>query len=219
MKKRYIVLISILSFIFLIALFFSFFGHVYPSKVEIKECNNTTNALHVDPSLFIPQTYNNCGPYAATAAINILYGKLNDPETLAKETKYRIIKNLTLPQGVVKLLKDHNVKTKQYILKHKNEEEKVLFLKNQIDMGHPVILLLKIGEVLHYVTVLGYNEKGFMIFDSAMPKRTDNPALTIIDKECTEGNCFSSYWYLTRLWSDGGVGPFFNSYAIVCSKK
>ena len=219
MKKHNIVFLSVLSVIFLFALFLSFFGHVYPSKVELKECNNKINSLHVDPSLFIPQTFNNCGPYAATAAINILYGELNNPETLAKETKYRIIKNLTLPQGVVKLLHDHNVKTKQYILKHKNMEEKVIFLKNQIDMGHPVILLLKIGEVLHYVTVLGYNEKGFMIFDSAMPERKDNPSRTVIDKECSEGNCFSSFYYLTHLWSDGGVGPFFNSYAIVCSKK
>ena len=182
MKKHYIVFLSVLSFIFLFALFLSFFGHVYPSKVELKECNNKINSLHVDPSLFIPQTFNNCGPYAATAAINILYGELNDPEKLAKETKYRIIRNLTLPQGVVKLLHDHNVKTKQYILKHKNMEEKVIFLKNQIDMGHPVILLLKIGEVLHYVTVLGYNEKGFMIFDSAMAKRKDDPSRTVIDK-------------------------------------
>ena len=109
MKKRNIVLLVVIGLILFILVFFSFFGKIYPSNVAVNKDVKTSNALHMDPSLFLSQTYNNCGPYSAMAAINIVNGELNNPEQLAKDTKYRIWNNLTLPQGVVKLLKDHNI--------------------------------------------------------------------------------------------------------------
>ena len=219
MKKRNIVLLLILGLLLSICIFFSFFGRIYPSNVTLKQDTKTENALHMNPSLFLSQTYNNCGPYSAMAAINIVNGEVTEAEQLAKETKYRIIDNLTLPQGVVKLLKDHNVKVEQYILKNLTDDEKILFLKNQIDTGHPVILLIRIDGYLHYVTVLGYNERGFMLYESLMPPKEEGKRITTRDYNATEGNCYSLNTRIISLWNNGGVGPFFNNYAIVCSKN
>lgn len=79
---------------------------------------------------------------------------------------WRIYKNLTFPQGVIDLLHKYEISTEEYILKNHSDESKIIWLKNQIESGYPVILLIKVHHVLHYVTVIGFNEELMDLWNS-----------------------------------------------------
>ena len=104
-------------------------------------------------------------------------------------------------------------------MKNLTDDEKILFLKNQLDNKKPVILLIRIDGYLHYVTVLGYNKRGFMLYESLMPRKEEETRLTTIDYYATQGNCYSLNSKIISLWNNASVGPFLNNYAIVCSKQ
>lgn len=120
----------------------------------------------MDKNLFYRQTLNNCGPYSVMAVINILRDEKKDPEILAKQMKWRVHKNLTFPQGVINQLHDNGIKTKEYVLKWKSDQDKINWIKETVFQKKPIICLIKIHHVLHYVTILGYDKNGFMLYDS-----------------------------------------------------
>ena len=215
MKK--IILIAAIIFLTLISLLL-IFGRAFPSFISITNLSNDASYLKLDNDIFFRQTLNNCGPYSVMAVVNILADKRLDPENLSKEMTWRIYKNLTFPQGVINLLHKYDLKTKEFVLKNKKDTEKVIWLKSQIDQGQPVILLIKIHHILHYITVVGYNENGFMIYDSMQEKDINNPRKTIVDNGCLSGNRFYSYDELIKLWNDGGYKIFFKNWAVVCYK-
>lgn len=215
MKK--IVLISAIIFLALISLLL-IFGRTFPSFITITNLSNDASYLKLDNDLFYRQTLNNCGPYSVMAVVNILAEKRLNPEKLSEEMSWRIYKNLTFPQGVINLLHKYGIKTKEFVLKNQKDTEKIIWLKNQIEQGRPVILLIKIHHVLHYITIIGYNENGFMIYDSMQEKAINNPRKTIVDNECLTGNRFYSYDELIKLWNDGGYRIFFKNWAVICYK-
>ncbi len=94
--------------------------------IQIQENQNTFNSLTISDEIYYRQTLNNCAPYSVMAVINVLTKEMKDPELLAKETAWRIMKNLTFPQGLIDLLHKYNVKTNEYILKMYSNEEKIL---------------------------------------------------------------------------------------------
>jgi hypothetical protein len=171
----------------------------------------------MDKNLFYRQTLNNCGPYSVMAVINILRDEKKDPEILAKQMKWRVHKNLTFPQGVINQLHDNGIKTKEYVLKWKSDQDKINWIKETVFQKKPIICLIKIHHALHYVTILGYDKNGFMLYDSMQEKNSDNQRKTIIDKECKEGNRYYTYNEFMKLWNDGGYKLFFKNWAIVCS--
>lgn len=200
-------------------MFILVFGRAFPTEIKVQNIKTESYALFMNSDLYFRQTINNCGPYSVMAVFNILKKQNINPEVLSKEMKWRIYKNLTFPQGVIDLLHEYEISTKEFILKNKTDEEKVLWLKNNIENGTPVILLIKVHHVLHYVTVLGYNEKGFMLYDSMQDKLAGNPRKTKIDELCDSGNRFYTNAELINLWNDGGYKIFFRNWAIVCSEK
>lgn len=219
MKTKSRILIISLLLLLLCVMIILTFGRAFPSHLEKQtELEEKVLSLKMSNDIFYRQTINNCGPYSVMAVINILTGEKKDPEVLAAETKFRIIKNLTLPQGVEKLLHDNGVKSKSFILKNKSDKEKIAFLKNQIHEQKPVILLIKVHHILHYVTVIGFDENGFMLYDSMQEKDAENPRKTIVEKPEYTGNRYHTNQELMGLWNDGGYKIFFRNFAIVCSK-
>lgn len=216
MKKSKKIFLTIALILLGLFIFLLIFGRAIPSGAKIKTSKLIQNYLQMNEDLFYRQTLNNCGPYSVMAVTNILRGENHDPEKLAKEMGWRIYKNLTFPQGVVDLLHKYKISTKEFVLSTKSENEKINFLKSQIDEEHPVILLIKIHHVLHYVTVLGYSENGFMLYDSMQEKNPDNQRKTVVDSECASGNRFYSTKELMDLWNDGGFKIFFKNWAVVC---
>jgi predicted double-glycine peptidase len=211
-RKRILFVIIIIIIIFGVI-----FLRAIPSfGIKFHENNNLLNYLVISNEIYYRQTLNNCAPYAVMGVINILTGEKKDPEILAKETKWRIIKNMTFPQGVVDLLHKYKIKTKEYSLKIYPNDEKIVWLKNKIDNGNPVILLVKVKNIQHYFTVIGYDENGFMLYDSLQEKQNENTMKTIIDKEEYVGNRYYRNNEIINLWNDGGYKIFFRNWAVVC---
>jgi hypothetical protein len=209
--------ISLLIFLSIIFIFITVFLRIIPSiGIKINENNNTINYLKISNEIYYRQTLNNCAPYSVMGVINVLTGEIKDPEILAEETKWRIIKNLTFPQGLIDLLHKHNIKTKEYSLKLYQNNEKILWLKNQIDKGSPIILLVKVKNIQHYFTIIGYDEYGFMLYDSLQEKQNENTRKTITDKENYMGNRYYTEEKIIKLWNNGGYKIFFRNWAIVC---
>jgi hypothetical protein len=200
-------------FIFLLSLF-----RVFPSVgIEIKEINNKINYLNISKEIFYRQTFNDCAPYSAMAVINIIKGDIKDPSIIAKEMRWRSVRRLTLPQGLIDIMHKNNIRTEEYILKNYSNKEKIIWLKNQIDNGNPIILLVKFQRSQHYFTIIGYDEIGFMIYDSAQEKQEENPTKTIIDKEGYAGNRYYANNELMELWNSGGYFIFLKNWALVCN--
>ena len=218
MKKRKIIFNVISILLIASALFLLCFGRAIPSYLK-KRNNFLPNSyyLKMNKNLFYRQTLNNCGPYSVMAVINILRNEEKDPEILSKQMKWRIYKNLTFPQGVINQLHENEIKTKEYVLKGKSEQDKINWIKETISQKKPIICLIKIHHVLHYVTILGYDENGFMLYDSIQEKDSENQRKTIIDNNCIEGNRYYTYDEFLQLWNDGGYKLFFKNWAIVCS--
>ena len=218
MKKRKIIFNVISILLVASALFLLCFGRAIPSYLK-KRNNFLPNSyyLKMNKNLFYRQTLNNCGPYSVMAVINILRNEEKDPEILSKQMKWRIYKNLTFPQGVINQLHENEIKTKEYVLKGKSELDKINWIKETISQKKPIICLIKIHHVLHYVTILGYDENGFMLYDSIQEKDSENLRKTIIDNNCIEGNRYYTYNEFLQLWNDGGYKLFFKNWAIVCS--
>ncbi|PIE97302.1 MAG: hypothetical protein CR988_08345 [Treponema sp.] len=182
-----------------------------------------TKFLKMSKNLFYRQTYNNCAPYSVMAVINILKGESPNPEVLAKQTPYRTKSNLTYPIGVVKQLSSNGIKAREYFLWGFNNKKKLQWLKTQINSGRPVILLIAIkgrtSDVRHYVTVLGYDKNGFMLYDSYQAKSKENPRKTIDDNKNLAGNRYYKNNELLKKWSKGGYGVFYNYWAVSAKLK
>jgi predicted double-glycine peptidase len=204
--------------IIVLSVFSISFLRIMPSMgIKIKGNNDKSiNYLTISSDIFYRQTLNNCAPYAVMGVINILKGKQEDPEQLAQETKWRIIKNLTFPQGLIDLLHKYNIRTKEYSLKLYSNENKIAWLKGIIDNRNPIILLVKVKNIQHYFTVIGYDNNGFMLYDSLQEKQDANSRKTIIDKEEYAGNRYYPNNELIELWNRGGYKIFFRNWAVVC---
>jgi hypothetical protein len=201
----------------IISIFFIFFLRVIPSfGIHIEKGNKSLNYLKISNAIYYRQTLNNCAPYAVMGVINVLKQQIKDPEILAKETKWRMVKNLTFPQGVIDLLHKYQIKTKEYVLKFYSNENKIIWLKNKIDNGNPIILLVKVKRIQHYFTIIGYDENGFMLYDSLQEKQNENTQRTIIDREEYIGNRYYTGNEIIDLWNNGGYKIFFRNWAIVC---
>ena len=214
-SKKYIKIMSITILLFL-AIIFAFFFRVIPSfGITIAQNDNIVNSISMS-DIYYRQTYNNCGPYSVMAVINALREDKIDPEALAEETKWRIVKNMTFPQGVVDLLHKYRIKTKEYNLKLYSSSDKIIWLKYQIDNGSPIILLAKVKNIQHYFTIIGYDENGFMLYDSLQERQNENTNKTIVDREEYMGNRYYTNIELLELWNGGGYKIFFRNWAIVC---
>jgi len=215
-SKKSVKTVSVVILLVL-AIFFVFFSRAIPSLgINITAGNNAMHYLEISSEIYYRQTMNNCGPYSVMGVINVLTGEKKDPEILAKETKWRIMKNLTFPQGVIDLLHKYKIKTKEYNLNVYSDSEKINWLKNQIDNGNPVILLVKVMNIQHYFTVIGYDENGFMLYDSLQEKQHESTMKTKIDREEYTGNRYYTNDEMTALWNNGGYKIFFRNWAVVC---
>ncbi len=210
-------------FIMIIAILGAFGTRCVPSVLlSFKENEVKAHTLNMSDSIYYRQTYNNCSAYSSMAALNITRGEVADPEILASQMKFRIMKNLTLPYGVTHILKEHGVKVREYVLYAYKDERKAAFLRDKIMHGYPVILLVDSHGVQHYVTVVGYDEEGFMLYDSMQEASSEAASesslrITVRDSRCIKGNRYMSDDELMSVWNLGGKKIFFRNWCVVAS--
>ncbi len=105
MKPKSIKLFFVIILLVVLSGFTIAFVRIVPSfRISLHENKMKINSLAISNEIYYRQTLNNCAPYSVMGVINVLTKEIKDPEILAEETRWRIIKNLTFPQGLIDLL-------------------------------------------------------------------------------------------------------------------
>ena len=83
----------------------------------------------------------------------------------------------------------------------------------------PIIVLVKYGKGQHYMTLLGYDNNSFYVYDSILKTDPNNEELTEDLNSDFPGNRNITYDSFLKIWDNGGMYGFYRNYAIICSKK
>lgn len=148
------------------------------------------------------QGKNECGPYAAAAAIEILGGDDVDYKEVVSKTKWRPYKGLTLPNGVEGVVKDYGLNAERFTLNWRSDERTKDFLVWVVSQDWPTVILGKKGNIQHYVTVVGYKDRGasFTVYD---------PLEGVVEWTGDE---------ILQFWHGGGMWGAYKYDAVVVSK-
>lgn len=169
-------------------------------------------------SLNFRQGYNDCGPFSVKAMINAVRGQNIPVKELKSKMKWRLKNNYSLPPGMEGLLKKYKIKVKTINLGKLSDEKKIVELKKHLSAGKPIILLIGVGKYQHYITLLGYDRNGFIIYDSLLKASPQNKIYTVDLNGSLPGNNRLGYKELLAGWSMGGMYGFYEYYGIVGSK-
>jgi len=211
MKRIHLVSLGI-ALVFLAVLTAIF---VYPQKAkrETWEFPNEV-ALHYPAEWNDRQSYNACGPYSAAAVIRIQTNKDVSSEQITQNTSWRF-RGYTLPVAVVSDLKKNGISVDEYIVALP-DPDKLSWLRNKLGKSSPVIILGRKSNVLHYVTLVGYDQQSFDVYDSIETKGEGN--MTVDKNGQAPGNATWTDENLLDMWNSGGVFGLYKNYAIVPKK-
>jgi hypothetical protein len=162
------------------------------------------------------QTINDCGPFNVAAVVRALKpAEEVDSGVFAAEMKWRLPNNYTIPWGLEKQLKDNDVHIAIPYLKSLSDIDKAAYLREQLSLGHPVIILGERDYYEHYITLLGFDtmQDVFYVYDSFYDKGEEG--MTIDSNGDTPGNRNYSTGDLLDFWRGGGMYGQFEWYAIV----
>lgn len=211
MRTRFLSFLAALT-AFLVVLFV----YVYPPKAVLDSLESGAEAqLPYLPAWNYRQSINACGPYSAAAVIRLAKGQNVSSEAIAEATSWRI-RGYTLPFGVASVLRDAGLEVSQYRVRL-TDAEKVAWLKARLSQGSPVILLVRKDGLLHYVTLVGYNETSFEVYDSLLP-RAENGLTTDENGEAPGNSTWSNEDSLIR-WNAGELFGLYQNYAIVSREE
>lgn len=202
MKKIYLILIVFNSFLL-------FSDDKIKDSCEIK----------INPTIQVRQGLNQCGPASAMTIINAYTEKVISLDTVNKEMGSRLGNNMTYPWGITDYLKSYGIRSSYKILKLKSGKSRLKYLKKTLSENKPIIMLNDMDGVLHYFTLLGFNNKDeFYIYDSMQPVViVNNKRMTIDSNGEKPGNLTMDKETLFKRWK-GGKFKFIN-YLIIVPKK
>jgi len=193
-------------------------------QAEALEENQKTSVINFNlipyPSNYnFAQTYNDCGPFNTAAVVRALTGENVSSADFAKTITHRIKYKWTLPEGLTEQLNLYGVTTETPDLSELSEYEKASYLREQIALQHPVILLIKKENFQHYITLFGFDtaKDEFYIYDSLMAR--DKDGLTKDENGDLPGNKTITTDKLLKSWSGGGMLGKYTWFAIVSSYK
>lgn len=167
------------------------------------------------------QSVNDCGPYAAAAAIRIVTVAPIDSQQLVKELPIRLPNGGTLPRSLEVALKNHGLtaRAENFADSELTDDERLQQLSLYLSQGHPVILLGEKTGVQHYITLVGYEKKNatiyFDVYDSWHTKGAGG--LTTDDNDAAPGNRTLRADELLEFWRSGGLFGLYKYYALVVS--
>jgi len=162
------------------------------------------------------QSYNDCAIFSIKAVIKILNKKDQKIENIKDEIKERLPNNYTLPWGIENYLKKNKIKINVINFSILNDNQKTLKLREILFKKRPIILLIGIGKYQHYITLLGYNDKYFFIYDSIYKTDVNDKKYTVDDNSKMPGNRNILYNELMKLWNNGGMYGLYKNYGIEC---
>lgn len=163
------------------------------------------------------QTVNDCGPFNVAAVVRALTKEKISSAEFAKNIEWRLPNKYTLPWGMEKQLKENGITVEIPNIKALSDEEKILFLRERLSQGKPVIVLGERDNYEHYITIFGFNgtENEFYAYDSLFEKGEES--FTIDDNDSLPGNRNFTSEELLNFWRGGGMYSLYNWYTIVAS--
>jgi hypothetical protein len=161
------------------------------------------------------QSLNDCGPFSVAAVVRALNHIPVSSKTFAKSMEWRLRNKYTLPMGLEKQLKKNGIKIETPNLRNLNNEDKIKYLKTQLSLYKPIILLGDQDGYQHYITLLGFDVNNFYVYNSLMDKGEGD--LTIDNNGEFPGNTNMNKNDLLDFWSNGGMYGMYNWYAIINS--
>jgi len=164
------------------------------------------------------QTVNDCGPFNVAAVVRSLTKKEVSSAEFSKNIGWRMPNDYTLPWGLEKQLKDNDIKIEIPNLKALSDEDRIVFLRERLSQGKPVIILGERDTIEHFITIFGFNSKKdeFYVYDSLFEKGKEG--FTIVDNASLPGNRNYTSEALLNFWRGGGMHGKFIWYAIVAGK-
>lgn len=165
------------------------------------------------------QTVNDCGPFNAAAIVRTLEKKEINSQTFAKEIKWRLPNDYTLPWGIEKQLKENGIAIEKFNSRSLSYKEKILFLQQQLSQGKPIIILGEKNNFEHYITIFGFDSSKdeFYIYDSSHDENLSFKEITKDDNADLPGNRIFSSEELLDFWQNGGMYGIYKWYALVAS--
>ena len=195
----------------------AFMLRVPRAEVVNAELISISIALPIEQQL--RQGINECGPYSVAAAMAAVKGAFQSPVDVVHETPWRLPSGGTLPWGMMSVIESNGFVAEPFTARGLSDDDKVRVLANELADGHPVILLGRKEEVLHYVTVLGYDRdvETFHFYDPWHP--AGNDGLTVDENGAASGNRSLTRAELFDFWQGGGTGPFYRWYGIAVGSE
>ena len=128
------------------------------------------------------QKGNTCGAHAAMAFIASYKYRIYDPDIIYSEINEKFENGYIWPWGITRFLFEEGVSAKIYFLGLSGSQSRINWLKHKLQNGNPIIVVTGNDKYLHYVTLLGYDENHFMIYDSSITQNLngDHPGNTDI---------------------------------------
>jgi hypothetical protein len=211
-----------LVFITLILVLIYFPIIISPFQKPIIKPFLNSNPLTLNPLNHFRQSLNNCGSYSVAGVLNVFDKQLIDPEEVASQISFKIKDRLTFPIGLENYLKKQNMKVETNNAIGLNEIQKIEYLKYQLSQGKAGILLVKIPKsdwyYLHYITILGYDENNFFVYDSLVARDGDSK-FTVDQNGSQPGNKSIPAKELIKMWDDGNILNYPKNYNLFVKPK
>jgi hypothetical protein len=166
MKKIILIFFSFLLTILILAFFILYIrGFKIPSKTFNDKMFKPEYSLKWTPSLNKKQSFNSCASYSTMAFLYVVSDTIFDPEFINSTITGKMRNNYTYPWGVTSFLKKQGISSNIFWFGVFNSSVRVNWIKQRIVKGDPVILIVGNRKYLHYITVLGYSDTFFFVYD------------------------------------------------------
>lgn len=163
------------------------------------------------------QSINDCGPFSVAAVVRALKQEPVSSKIFVDTMKWRLENDYTFPWGLEKQLKENGINIQTPNLGKLSDEDRIKYLREQLSLKRPIILLIEQDVYQHYITLLGYTlaTDEFYIYNSFYDQGKGN--LTVDNNNLLPGNMNMTSEDLLDSWSKGGMYGIYNWYALVNS--
>ena len=169
MKKRSKFFLAFLLLIIVLVIAIIVFCALFDIRLAVLDSKQKISAIHDlswNSSYNLKQNGNTCGAHAVMAVIESEKSILIDPYEIYDSIPEKLGRGYVFPWGLTRYLDKQEIYMKSYYLGILPETHRIQWIENRISMNNPVVIIVGTKKYLHYLTILGYSENDFHIYDS-----------------------------------------------------
>jgi len=169
------------------------FGILLNHQVNLLYLKHTENEYPI-------QQDHQCGSYSVWFVLWKLKNEESSPKDISHVMSNKLFGPGTMPWKIVSFLKSKGIHIKTKKLSSASNQERIDFLKEEVEQQGYIILLGRANENQHYLVVFENDSgKDFTLYDPLVGRRVISQS------------------DLLTFWSGGGVFGFYNWFAVVAS--